>query len=311
MNMLLKNSLAKFAATVLSLVAIGAASGQTIAPSTFSTSIQVQEEAEGTEFDDWASIPVAFSDPVDNPGDFEGRPFTDLAEIQVANDSEFLYLRVGYHNTSSINTFVTFDTDQDLTTGFDIFDLGIIGTEVGYQNDFVFQQTTGVFNVGVALTGGPLGNGGALLYPFWDQDGIEKEYAIPLDLALGFPLGDPAFANATFDFMVFHEDGAGDILDEVITYTLATAPELQGDYNEDGTVDAADYTVWRDSENSIGVDLAADGNGDEVVDGADYTIWASNYGTSNSVSTAATVPEPSSFCLLASTLSCFFIAKRS
>ena len=37
---------------------------------------------------------------------------------------------------------------------------------------------------------------------------------------------------------------------------------LLGDYNGDGRVDAADYTVWRDSEGATGSGLAADGNGD-------------------------------------------------
>jgi hypothetical protein len=76
---------------------------------------------------------------------------------------------------------------------------------------------------------------------------------------------------------------------------------LPGDYNSDGFVDAADYTVWRDSLGSTGVDLTADGNGDELVDAADYHVWRSNYGnslmntasTSGLTSNAASVPEPS------------------
>lgn len=52
---------------------------------------------------------------------------------------------------------------------------------------------------------------------------------------------------------------------------------LPGDYNGDGLVNAADYTVWRDTLNST-TDLAADGNGDQIVDQADRTLWAQNYG---------------------------------
>ena len=41
------------------------------------------------------------------------------------------------------------------------------------------------------------------------------------------------------------------------------APTLPGDYNVDGTVDAADFTVWRDSFGASGRrQLAADGDGD-------------------------------------------------
>lgn len=48
----------------------------------------------------------------------------------------------------------------------------------------------------------------------------------------------------------------------------------EGDFNGDGAVDAADYTVWRDTNGST-TDLRADANGDGVVDQADYDLWKS------------------------------------
>jgi serine/threonine-protein kinase ATR len=53
---------------------------------------------------------------------------------------------------------------------------------------------------------------------------------------------------------------------------------IPGDYNEDGYVDLADYTVWADHYGLSGSDLPGDGNGDGVVDLADYTIWADHFG---------------------------------
>lgn len=60
--------------------------GQVTAPSVYTSSIQVQGEVLGTEFDDWATsgITIIDMDPVDNPGDL------DIANIQVANDSNFV-----------------------------------------------------------------------------------------------------------------------------------------------------------------------------------------------------------------------------
>jgi hypothetical protein len=52
-----------------------------------------------------------------------------------------------------------------------------------------------------------------------------------------------------------------------------------GDYNGDGSVDSADYTVWRDTLGATGTGLAADGNGDGVVDNLDYNVWRSGFGT--------------------------------
>ena len=81
--------------------------------------------------------------------------------------------------------------------------------------------------------------------------------------------------------------------------------DLAGDYNDDGLVNAADYTVWRDSYGLTGSVLAADGNGDEVVDAVDYAVWRNNYGAAASPdlkSPSITVPEPSSALVLAAYL---------
>lgn len=50
-----------------------------------------------------------------------------------------------------------------------------------------------------------------------------------------------------------------------------------GDYNANGVVDAADYSVWRDTLGSTTA-LDADGNGDQVVNELDYDVWRSRMG---------------------------------
>jgi hypothetical protein len=58
---------------------------------------------------------------------------------------------------------------------------------------------------------------------------------------------------------------------------------LQGDYNRNRTVDAADFTIWRDT---LGSDSDLRANGDHtgtsagVIDQADYLAWRSNFGNS-------------------------------
>jgi GH35 family endo-1,4-beta-xylanase len=80
------------------------------------------------------------------------------------------------------------------------------------------------------------------------------------------------------------------------TYSLFVAP---GDYNGDGTVNAADYTVWRNTLGSFD-DLRADGNGDRMIDDDDYDVWKSLFGaTYGGGGALATVPEPASFALFA------------
>ena len=60
----------------------------------------------------------------------------------------------------------------------------------------------------------------------------------------------------------------------------ATLPPT-GDYNRNGTVDAADYPLWRDTLGQT-VDPAgsgADGDGNGTVEQADYDIWRAAFGT--------------------------------
>jgi len=84
---------------------------------------------------------------------------------------------------------------------------------------------------------------------------------------------------------------------------LSVAALLTGDYNRNGIVDAADYTVWRNTMGQTGAALAADGDGNGKVDAADYTVWTANFGThagSGAGSTSVAggeVPEPSTAIL--------------
>jgi T5SS/PEP-CTERM-associated repeat protein len=78
-----------------------------------------------------------------------------------------------------------------------------------------------------------------------------------------------------------------------------------GDFNHNGVVDAADYTVWRKSLGQTGIGLAADGDGNHVIDMADYNIWKSNFGLAAGSAAAASnaVLEPATvWMVLAGTL---------
>lgn len=79
-----------------------------------------------------------------------------------------------------------------------------------------------------------------------------------------------------------------------------TSASLAGDYNRDGVVDAADYTLWRDTLGQAGSAPAADGDGDKVVTLADYDVWRNAYGQSGAAPTTA-APEPAAalLCLAA------------
>ena len=67
------------------------------------------------------------------------------------------------------------------------------------------------------------------------------------------------------------------------------------DFNQDGFVNAADYTVWRDNLGSTSAtSLSGDADGDLDVDGNDFLVWQQQFGTVPSSVESASVPEPGS-----------------
>lgn len=71
-----------------------------------------------------------------------------------------------------------------------------------------------------------------------------------------------------------------------------------GDYNGNGVVDAADYTLWADNLGTSNL-LANDDIGGLITE-AHYLQWKNNFGNTvgSGNAAAAAVPEPSSVCLL-------------
>ncbi len=84
-----------------------------------------------------------------------------------------------------------------------------------------------------------------------------------------------------------------------LTLEGAPVPQPLGDYSQNGIIDAADYTVWRDNLGSVNALPNDDSAG---VGPDDYIRWKNHFGEmagTGSVTSANTaVPEPSSFLLL-------------
>lgn len=163
------------------------------------------------DYSDWAGVPVLDSDPADNPG------FVDMADTQLANDNDFLYIRNTYHSALSLGTFIALDVDENTSTGFDVFTLGLIGSEAGWQNDFPFTQATGVFNDGQGMSGEFFGSGAALLDNFADSS--SRELALSLNTLFNSG-GTPVFPDDSFTILIYTDQGGGDV-SAPISYVLA------------------------------------------------------------------------------------------
>lgn len=116
--------------------------------------------------------------------------------------------------------------------------------------------------------------------------------------------GVAVIANGTSDGWQIHANGSttADARPRLVVYSGdlgIVEGGLSGDFNDDGIVNAADYTVYRDN---LGTSFSLNGNGDNsgasagVVDAADYALWSANYGKTAGFS--ATVPEPGSLLLV-------------
>lgn len=117
------------------------------------------------------------------------------------------------------------------------------------------------------------------------------------DLTGGIALSDRDANESATLALLGRTNASGGTNRAFFTMDVEWSAILAGDYNGDGVVDAADYTVWADNLGSM-IDLDADGSGNGTIDEADYTIWASNFGNTlpGSVSTTV-IPEPTSVML--------------
>lgn len=89
----------------------------------------------------------------------------------------------------------------------------------------------------------------------------------------------------------------------VVRFEEAAAGVL-GDYNDNGVVDAADYTLWRNNLGGVPTALLRrdPSNAANIINAADYTFWKSRFGatTGSGIGSlaAGNVPEPSTALML-------------
>lgn len=109
-------------------------------------------------------------------------------------------------------------------------------------------------------------------------------------------------SSATYKSSYFTGTGILNVTELVLT-------AIPGDYNNDGIVNAADYTVYRDNVGQPAGTLVNDPAGG-TVGAAQYTQWSSNYGrTAPPASLSVSVPEPTAL-LMASIAAVGFLSRR-
>lgn len=106
---------------------------------------------------------------------------------------------------------------------------------------------------------------------------------------------DAVEARIAFVYVQSAANNSGSIFVDSVTLSET----LAGDYNDDGFVDAADYTIWRDNLGSTAGTVPNDMDGGSIGN-AQYETWRDNYRLSLNLplaSSGSTVPEPSMLVL--------------
>jgi len=180
-----------------------------------------REIAVDGSFTDWNGAPVLDADPADaTPVDF--------ANVQVANDANYLYIRFTLHADASpfsdFNTHLFLDTDNNPATGLPVSGAAI-GSEVMIETGTAYDQRGGGFNEGGV-------NGVAWsISPAWPATAFELRVSRSATFVNG---GAPVFGGNTIRLAL--QDNRGDTTAGILV-DFATSPPPPSNYaaiNVDG-----------------------------------------------------------------------------
>jgi hypothetical protein len=199
------------------------------------------------------------------------------------------------------------------------------GREVGFGNlsaggDPQALLWQGATNVATNLT--PAGFGGAIAedanatsvvgftssfsgptHAAWWSDSAASFIDLHTLLGPGF-VNSQAFSIAA-DGTIYGTALASNNVYHAVSWTPIQTEPLAGDYNGNGTVDAADYILWRQQLNQSGNNLSADGDHNGTVNALDYDVWRSHFGQQSAgagvgtgIGATVSIPEPTACAML-------------
>jgi hypothetical protein len=122
-----------------------------------------------------------------------------------------------------------------------------------------------------------------------EERNIQRSYEDLWDLGILQAKGKSGLTGHDFDDFFDTENDPGENNYKLISLVV---PGLPGDFNEDGTVDAADYVMWA----KIGGNPLPNDEGAATA-AARYDLWVDNFGNSESGSGGGSVPEPGTLLL--------------
>jgi hypothetical protein len=168
-------------------------------------------------FDDWAGVPLAYSDGVDQ------LTASDFKDIYITNDADHVFVRVTLHSPSDLAIFynnIFIDSDNNAGTGFSFR----IGSEMLIQGGGGYQQKNGGFN-----EGGINGLDWAIF-----PEGVGTDFEFRFSRRATYESdGKPAFTNSTIALVFDAENTSFQTVDTApdsggLTYVLYEPPTVLG-----------------------------------------------------------------------------------
>ncbi|QDU55127.1 hypothetical protein [Aeoliella mucimassa] len=227
---------------------------------------------------------------------------------------------VGINSAKSATTIVAGSSPVGQTLGIDQApNTGTNATLLSDAAELDFSGTSGLYVLQITYDPATLGELSPMDLAILELDTTGTLWQLAIEQNTDGGVGGTAAFSGTFeDYLTSDGNGVLDsadlsqfgfdttnhtawaVLDHEGTFALGSFESLPGDYNADGVVNLADYTLWRDHLGSNFV-LPNDPIGG-IIGSAQYDTWKANFGQSIGAGTAATlatVPEPSTACLLA------------
>jgi len=234
-------------------------------------------------FSDWELISLS---PANNP-------LPDLSQIVVTPSVDDIAANLDFAGNSQLA--VSGASSLDLTFSYQVHSLDPARPFSSHNLEFTSltqSEDNSLVFISDELTAPPATDVGATLVIADEVSGFVHEF----DFANFAPQ-----RAATVVTNIFASGLTDDDLVQLHSFTqsyLQSGPELlAGDFNNDGAVDAADYTVWRDNLGAPAGTLFNDVDGG-VVDLDQFATWKANFGRAGGGAVVAVpLPEPATALL--------------
>lgn len=211
------------------------------------------------------------------------------ADVPLYDDPAFaqswMFFAVTYDGTTTTDAVKWYVCDPNSGSGCTDSENGAVrlGATNDLHPDLVANEALRVVNIGEVMTG--IGNADVVNGQARAIDALMDDFRIYTSEVLSLE-----------ELEIVRREGLDDELPVGPPITI-----LAGDFNDDGIVNAADYTLWRDNEGGPAGSLGINDTVGGVIGAGQYDLWRDHYGETDIAMESAglvAAPEPTACVLI-------------